>query len=423
MSSLDFDVVVIGAGIVGLSSAYYIKKNNPQKSVLVVDAAHTFGQGNTGKSAAGFRDLFTADVNFKLSNSSIKFFSDAQKGGADLGMKFVGYLFLLNNGSSNVRYLEELSHITGVRRIPMETLHKYEFLKTRLDEKVKSLLNLEDVDAAYLGENCGIIEPELVAEYYYNLAVREGVKFVFDSRVKPLHLDAKDKLDFPGEPFIWQEYVLDYIETNKDWIRFKTLVVAADVRTTEILDPTGIDSHIRPKKRQIFQISGKSVDDILNSWKENDYGLFPFTILPSHGIYLRPAPKYHSIWIGCADDYNRDFSLQEDPKAEDYFYTYNIAQVLEAYFPSLANAKVTGKWAGYYSYNTIDMTPYVFRELNIIVATGTSGSGILKADAIGRTVEALFSDREDTELYNGTYIKTSSLGVRNRCIEQENLVL
>ncbi|WP_171823466.1 FAD-binding oxidoreductase [Thermogymnomonas acidicola] len=39
---------------------------------------------------------------------------------------------------------------------------------------------------------------------------------------------------------------------------------------------------------------------------------------------------------------------------------------------------MTSMWAGHYAYNTIDRTHYIFRDLNVIVATGTSGSGIMK---------------------------------------------
>ena len=74
MPSKRFDVIIIGSGIVGLSSAYHIKNNNPDVRVAVVDMAPTFAQGNTGKSAAGFRDLFSSEVNFKLSHSSIEFY-------------------------------------------------------------------------------------------------------------------------------------------------------------------------------------------------------------------------------------------------------------------------------------------------------------------------------------------------------------
>ncbi|MCL4332760.1 MAG: FAD-binding oxidoreductase, partial [Candidatus Thermoplasmatota archaeon] len=76
---MKYDVVVIGAGIVGLTSAYHIKKNNPDVAIAVVDRAPTYGQGNTAKSAAGFRDVFTSDVNFKLSNGSISFYREIQE--------------------------------------------------------------------------------------------------------------------------------------------------------------------------------------------------------------------------------------------------------------------------------------------------------------------------------------------------------
>ncbi|RJS69748.1 FAD-dependent oxidoreductase, partial [Candidatus Bathyarchaeota archaeon] len=33
----EYDAVVVGAGIVGLSTAYHIKKENPDAQVLVVD--------------------------------------------------------------------------------------------------------------------------------------------------------------------------------------------------------------------------------------------------------------------------------------------------------------------------------------------------------------------------------------------------
>jgi glycine/D-amino acid oxidase-like deaminating enzyme len=97
--------------------------------------------------------------------------------------------------------------------------------------------------------------------------------------------------------------------------------------------------------------------------------------------------------------------------------------VIQAYFPTLSYPKVTASWAGYYSYNTIDGAPYIFKELNIIVATGTSGSGILKGDAIGRFVEAVYSGREYVDLYNGSRLKTSLVGISNRHIEKEKFII
>lgn len=419
-----FDVVIIGAGIVGLTSAYYLKKNNPDLSVAVVDRTPTYAQGNTAKSAAGFRDTFSSELNFNLSNSTIKFYRHVQEDlGYDLGMNFVGYLFLMNEQDQRLKVLEEISSKTSVKIFNAEDLQAYDFLKTKLDADTKGLMNLKDIDVGILGENCGIIEPGYIADFYYNSALRLGVEFFFNVNVKEMKLDPVSPLDYPGEPFLWQKMKMKHIVSSKGIFEAETFIVAANVWTTGLLDPTGIDSHVRPKKRQVFQISGPTVESVLYGWDGNEGGIMPFTILPTYGIYMRPAPKEKSFWVGIADEYNRDFSLEEDPQSENSYYENSIAQVIQAYFPTLSYPKVTASWAGYYAYNTLDGAPYIFKNLNIIVATGTSGSGILKGDAIGRFVEAVYSGREYVELYNGSKLKTSIVGVSGRNIEKEKFII
>lgn len=419
-----FDVVVIGAGIVGLTSAYYLKKENPDLSIAVVDRTPTYAQGNTAKSAAGFRDMFSSELNFNLSNSTINFYKHVQEElGYDLGMNFVGYLFLMNEQDRRLKVLEDISSKTSVKTLNAEDLEAYDFLKTKLEPDTRDLMNLEDIDIGILGENCGIIEPGNIADFYYNSALRIGVEFFFNVEVREMRLQPVTPMDYPGEPFLWQKMKMEYIETSKGRFKADNFIVAANVWTTGLLDPTGIDSHVRPKKRQVFQISGPTVESVLYGWDRNPEGIMPFTVLPTYGVYLRPAPKEKSFWVGIADDFNRDFSLEEDPQPESSYYENSIAQVIQAYLPILSYPKVTASWAGHYAYNTLDGAPYIFKSLNIIVATGTSGSGILKGDSIGRLVEAVFSDREYVELYNGSRLKTSIVGVSGRNIEKERFII
>lgn len=419
-----FDVIIIGAGIVGLTSAYHIKKNNPDVSVAVLDRAPTYAQGNTARSAAGFRDMFSSDMNFKLSNSTVNFFRHVQNDlGYDLGMNFVGYLFLMSEQDPRLKALENVSRKTKVQTLNAKDLEAYNFLKTKLDPETKNLMNLKDIDLAILGENCGIIEPEMVSDFYYNSALRLGVEFFFGVSVGEIKLQPINPLDYPGEPFLWQEKALKHIETSKGRFEADTFILATNVWTTALLDPTGIDSHIRPKKRQVFQISGPTVDNILYHWDRNAQGILPFTILPSYGVFLRPAPKFKSFWVGTADEYSRDFSFSEEPDAEKSYYENSVAQIIQAYFPTLAYPQITGMWAGYYAYNTIDGSPYIFKDLNIIVASGTSGSGILKGDAVGRLVEAVYSGREYAEMYGGATVKTSSVGLRDRHTDREEFII
>ncbi len=419
-----FDVAIIGAGIVGLTSAYHIKKNNPDVNIVVIDKAPTYAQGNTARSAAGFRDMFSSEMNFNLANSTIGFYRHVQEDlGFDLGMEFVGYLFLTSNDDPRLKVLQKVAQRSKVRVIDEEELSHYEFLRTRIDDETKELMNIKDIDVGILGENCGTIEPELIVDFYYNSALRMGVKFLFNTEVKEFHLEPVDPMDYPGEPFLWQKKKLKKVETNNGDIEADIFIACTNVWTTGLLDHTGIDSHIRPKKRQVFQISGPNVESILYGWDQNKDGVMPFTILPSYGVYMRPAPKAKSFWVGVADDYNRDYSFTEDPEAEKEYYENSIAQVLHAYLPTLTYPKITGMWAGYYAYNTIDGTPYIFKDLNIIVATGTSGSGILKGDSIGRIVEAVYSGKEYAELYNGSKFKASKLGIENRDVEKEEFVI
>jgi glycine/D-amino acid oxidase-like deaminating enzyme len=58
-----------------------------------------------------------------------------------------------------------------------------------------------------------------------------------------------------------------------------------------------------------------------------------------------------------------------------------------------------------------------------MVVGGASGSGILKADAIGRIATALFNGEEYATLYGGRKFKVSDLGLKNRHIETEKLTI
>ena len=56
------DILIIGAGVIGLSSALHLKRLNPEKSVMVVDRLGGPGQGNTAKCAGIFLNLATTEL-------------------------------------------------------------------------------------------------------------------------------------------------------------------------------------------------------------------------------------------------------------------------------------------------------------------------------------------------------------------------
>jgi hypothetical protein len=58
-----------------------------------------------------------------------------------------------------------------------------------------------------------------------------------------------------------------------------------------------------------------------------------------------------------------------------------------------------------------------------MVVGGASGSGILKADSIGRIATALYSSEEYALLYGDRKFRVSDLGLKKRSVEPEKLVI
>jgi len=419
----EYDIVIIGAGITGLASGYHLKREKPDLNIAIVDKYRTFAQGNTAKSAAGYRDLFTSQVNRKLSGSSIGFYRHIQHDlKVDLGMHLNGYLFLMDNKRLDQDVVKTFISEGRAEIVQESSISEMGYItKPKKDEK--ELLNLSDIDGALLGYNCGIIEPDRICAYYESELRKMGVSFFYNTEVKNLRFEPQTRLNYPGEPFLWQKMEMRNLETSNGTFRAETTIVCADMWTNVLLNSAGIDSHVRGKKRQVFRITGEPASRLMSHTMRPEQTVMPFTIFPSYGIVMRPEPGSSSVWISVADDYNRPFEEEDDPKPEPEFYENSLFPVIRSYLPQFSSCRVSSMWAGHYSYNTIDRTHYVFKEGNLIVATGSSGSGIMKADAIGRVVSSLYSGRKKTTLYDGSSIETGDLGVEERRVSTEHMVI
>jgi len=417
-----YDLVVVGAGISGLSSAFHFMENNKDARICVVEKSPTFAQGNTAKSDAAFRDLFTSDTNFRLASSSISFYREVQNQGHDLGMHFNGYLFLLSERMYESEAVSKLLKKTRSKLIGRDEITSLGIV-TEPDREVSRVMNLKDIRGGLVGENCGIMEPDLLASYYYEELEKIGVEFKFNTRIRKINITANPKLDFPGEPFIWQDKIVSSVESASGEIRGEQFLLATDVWTQELLDPIGIDSFTHPKKVQVFQVKGKELEIMLKRKITGDEDIFPFTILPGPSIDMRPDPKSGSFWVSYSEGVGNPFSLEENPTADINYYSNNLFTVLREYVPAFNNSHVSGSWAGYYSMNNMDGTYIIEKVMNLSIVTGSSGSGIMKADSAGRIAAALVSGMESAILFNGDRIKVSDLGMRERRVEREDLII
>lgn len=425
-----FDVVIVGAGVIGLSCAYHIISQEPTAKVLVVDKAPSAGQGDTAKSSAAIRNVFTSEVNRLLADTSIDFYSHVQN---DLkfpvNLDLVGYLFLLTS-----QMFEHLSPIIDRLRKSGVALRIWEEkelsqmlsgarLEISSDDEEAKIMHLESIRKALQGIKCGTIAPEKLVEFYEREIRKMGVEIRYGERVTSIMLEPMPRLNLAWEPLVWQRTNVTGVRTSKSEIRAHCTILATGSWTSGLLDPLGIDSHIRTKKRQIFTFRGPQISSLLNTRGFNEQGVLPMTILPPCSIYMKPSRAENSIWVGVSDHIGRTFTFDEDPVAEDDFFKYNIYPVISHYFPSFVDARPFNKWAGHYDMNTIDGNPYIFGESGLVVVTGCSGSGMMKADAIGRIVAASCAKRDTATLYGGKHFKVSRLGVETRDVEPEEFVI
>ncbi|MDG6964981.1 MAG: FAD-binding oxidoreductase [Nitrososphaerota archaeon] len=433
-----YDVVVVGAGIMGVASAYHLQNENPGKKILVVDRYGGAGQGNTGRSNAMFRNTFSSSDNQVLADSSIDFYLHVQKElKVDIGLQEIGYLWLMNEAqlSKSEPFLRRMEG-NGIATAPYgkEDLKRLiPGMATGFADDETKVMGLPPVDGGVFGPKCGRLDPDRLVRFYAGEFARAGGEFAFGSEVKRLMVGPSEPLGIEGEPLVWQETRVEGVSlagSSQTDVLADMVVLAGGAWLNELLEPIGVDGHVKAKKRQLFSVraEGSKLERLLHTPGFNRLGLLPLVILPKAGVHFKPVSEEGCFWVACEDEMNRPYiDLPEHDLdrygAESQYYERGIYPVLTSYFPAFRGSKLKAMWAGLYAYNTLDNLPFAFRTGNLIVVGGDSGSGIMKGDALGRAVGALYSEEDEAVLYGGRAYRTSKLGFERRDVEREEWVI
>jgi glycine/D-amino acid oxidase-like deaminating enzyme len=436
---VHYDIVVVGAGIMGIASAYHLKKNNPSKRILVIDRYGAPGQGNTGRSNAMFRNTFSSSDNQTLADSSIDFYVHVHEElKVDIGLQKIGYLWLMDEEqlSKSEPFLNamERKEIEIVRYGKEDLKHLLPSMVTEFGSNEEAaLMQLQSVDGGIFGVKCGRLDPDKLVRFYAGEFVKAGGTFAFNTEAKALAIGPSKKIGIEGEPLVWQDFIIDGVYTHgatDELLRADTVVLAGGAWENELLEPVGIDGHVKAKKRQLFSVpaQGTRLRQLLHTRGFNSLGLLPLVILPKAGVHFKPVSEEYDFWIACEDEMNRPFiDLPEHDLdrygAERNYYEKGVYPVLVSYFPDFRGSQIKAMWAGLYSYNTLDNLPFAFRQKNLIVVGGDSGSGIMKGDSLGRIVNSIYREEEETMLYREVPYRTSKLCFDRRDVEKEEWVI
>src|SRR3990170_7063606 len=110
------DIVIIGGGVMGASTAYHLAKRRGARVVLL-EKESFFGLGATGRCAGGIRHQFATEVNIRLSIASLRMLDELEaETGQPALVRKCGYLFVLTSERDLAVFKRnvELQHSLGV---------------------------------------------------------------------------------------------------------------------------------------------------------------------------------------------------------------------------------------------------------------------------------------------------------------------
>ncbi|MFI2205521.1 NAD(P)/FAD-dependent oxidoreductase [Streptomyces sp. NPDC020192] len=351
------DVVIIGGGVMGASTAFHLAEAGV-KDIVVVERGD-LGCGSSGKPIGGVRAQFSDPLNIELGRRSLRAFRDFRhRPGADIGLDTVGYLFLLDSDEQARDFetgvgLQNSLDVPSRMISPEEARHLCPYVST------------EGLVAAAYSPADGHARPALVVQGYARAAARAGVTLATHTAVRGI--------DTAGDRIVG-------VHTSQGRIACSTVICTAGAWSARIGDMAGVDLPVRPVKRQLAFTAPLTPPA----------PRIPFTIDFSSTAYFHNSDD--GLLLGLADPDQEDgFDTTWTPHWLELFRT-----VARRRAPALAELRTAGGWAGLYEV-TPDHNALIGRSRELpgfLYATGFSGHGFLQAPAVGEVMRDLYLDRE-----------------------------
>lgn len=339
------DVVVVGAGVVGLSIALHLTQRGA--SVTVLDRAG-IGAGASGVQPGGVRQQWGTRINCLLARESMRFYTDARDllgMRVDPGFQSCGYLFLAHSDNALARMRENVA------------------LQNELDIPSRIVAPEEAVDLVPGLDVAGVVGGAWCAEDGY-----------FDrpqSLVEAFGAQADVQI---GDVLAVEDGVVRLATGGQ--LHPDAVVIAAGVDTPRLLP----ELPIRPEGRYLF-----FSDPIRERLLE------PLVVSPEH--------RFAAKQLGDGRLLASDLGAVGDPGADLDLWRANVRRAFEDLLPQLVFVPLPTLVEGMY-----DVTPDHQAILGHVgdrtwVAAGFSGHGFMLAPAVGRIIaDSVIDGRDDPAL-------------------------
>ncbi len=349
-------VVVIGGGVMGASTAYHLALRGCT-DVVLLESQPFFGLGATGKCAGGIRYQFSTAINIRLSQLSLPMLDrfEAETGQA-IDLRKCGYLILLTREADVETFRQNvaLQHSLGV---PTQWLSGDE-VRARLP-----LFAANDVLAATFHPDDGLADPNGVVAGYISGARRLGATTLTDTPVTGIETENGRVVA---------------VQTPQGRIACETVVNAAGPWSAQVSAMAGIDLPVIPIRRQMLTTT--ALPAIPTD--------FPFVIDFAQSLYFHREGK--GLLTGMSNPHQMPGFDESVDEAWELVHMESAIGRL----PLLAHAGRQAHWAGLYEV-TPDAHPIIGRQREVeglVTVTGFSGHGFMHGPAAGLLVAEIILD-------------------------------
>jgi sarcosine oxidase subunit beta len=351
------DIVVVGAGIMGVSTAYHLARRRAGRVVVV--ERDDVCSGSTALASGGIRHQYANRIGVELTRHSIETYERFEdEFGVDPQFRQHGYLILVATEAEHTQAernvaLQRTLGVDVTLLSPDETHHRFPYLAT------------DDLRGATYSPRDGYADPYLATT-------------AIAGRARDLGVTIRTGCEVVG--FARTPEAIGGVVTRDGSIEAPVVVIAAGAWSGMVGALAGVDIPVRPLRRSKFITAPFPFEKIPEAT--------PFVIDPHQGISLRREGSGILLGIGRRDQAGA-FST-----APDWGLAEPLVERAVRRAPVLADAELMRTWSGLYEM-TPDQTGIVSAVTGVPglhVVAGFSGHGFMHGPIAGQLMAELIVD-------------------------------
>lgn len=349
------DVIIIGAGIMGVSTAYHLARRKFGK--VVVLEKHSISSGASGLASGGIRHQFANAISIELSKHSVTVFENfAEEFGVDPHFRQPGYLIL---SQTEDELAMQMKNVALQRSLGVDV----HVLTAEDVRKAYPYIRTDDVRGATYSPRDGYMDAYLVTT---------GIAM----RARELGAIIKQQHEVTG--FRRNDDGVTSVKTNRGEFEAPIVIVAAGPWAGLVGELAGVDLHVLPRRRSKFVMAPVRADKIPVE--------APFIVDQHHAVSLHREGPLVVLGAGRKTE-SSTFNAEPDWDLDQSITERAVHRV-----PSLAGAMITTVHAGLF-----EMTPDQTGIVDLVgdglyMVGGFSGHGFMHGPIAGQLMAELVAD-------------------------------